>query len=134
MCTQPGISNRGPEIISALKVVTVAVAVSCIMSGLSGPAVAGQAGGDRAADPPAFAPGMINHMQAMRRFKDPDRGLQQPPPVIPRFQIDRDPSGAVATFQPGGATFTFNSAFFQDLGANGRTCFSCHQPQAGWSV
>jgi hypothetical protein len=24
------------------------------------------------------------------------------------------------------------NAFFQDLGSNGRTCFSCHQPQSGW--
>jgi hypothetical protein len=77
---------------------------------------------------------MIAHMQAMRRFKDHDHGVQQAPPVIPRFEIDRDPSGAVASFQPGGATFTFNSAFFQNLGANGRTCFSCHQPQSGWTV
>ena len=40
----------------------------------------------------------------------------------------------MATFQPGGATFTFNNAFFQNLGTNGRTCFSCHQPQSGWGV
>lgn len=83
---------------------------------------------------PAFAPGMIDHMQKMRRFKDPDRGPQSPPAVIPRFNTDRDASGEIATFQPGGATFTANNAFFQDLGTNGRTCFTCHQPQNGWSV
>ena len=77
---------------------------------------------------------MINHMQQMKRFKDVDRGQQPTPPVIPRFSIDPDPTGAVATFQPNGATFTFNNAFFQNLGTNGRTCFSCHQPQDGWSV
>jgi hypothetical protein len=77
---------------------------------------------------------MVAHMQAMRRFRDPDQGAQTAPPFIPRFEIDRDPAGAVATFQPGGATFTFNSAFFQNLGSNGRTCFSCHQPQSGWTV
>ena len=42
-----------------------------------------------------------------------------------------DPAGALATFQPNGATVTANNAFFQNLGTNGRTCFSCHQPQAG---
>jgi hypothetical protein len=26
------------------------------------------------------------------------------------------------------------NAFFQDLGSNGRTCFTCHQPQDGWSL
>jgi hypothetical protein len=83
---------------------------------------------------PAFAPGMIRHMHAMRRFPDADHGAQTAPPVISRFELDQDPAGAVATFQPGGATFTFNNAFFQNLGTNGRTCFSCHQPQSGWTV
>jgi cytochrome c peroxidase len=83
---------------------------------------------------PAFAPGMINHMQKMRQFPDADHGAQPTPPVIPRFSLDPDPSGAVSTFQPGGATFTFNNAFFENLGTNGRTCFTCHQPQSGWGV
>ena len=90
------------------------------------PAVAGEV--------PAFAPGMINHMQQMRRFKDADKGPQPTPPVIPLFAAEPDPTGAVATFQPKGPTFTFNNAFFKDLGTNGRTCFTCHQPQNGWSV
>jgi hypothetical protein len=50
------------------------------------------------------------------------------------MSTDRNASGEVATFQPGGATITANNAFFQDLGTNGRTCFTCHQPQNGWSV
>jgi len=29
---------------------------------------------------------------------------------------------------------TANEAFFQSLGTNGRTCFSCHQPQNNWSI
>ena len=87
-----------------------------------------------AQDVPAFAPGMINHMQQMKRFKDVDHGQQPTPPVIPRFSVDPDPTGAVGTFQPNGATFTVNNAFFQNLGTNGRTCFSCHQPQDGWTV
>jgi cytochrome c peroxidase len=111
-----------------------AVALACVAGGLPQTGLAQQSGGGDNAGPPAFAPGMIQHMQAMRRFKDPDQGAQQAPPVIPRFEIDGDPFGALATFQPGGATFTFNNAFFQNLGTNGRTCFSCHQPQTGWSV
>jgi hypothetical protein len=27
-----------------------------------------------------------------------------------------------------------NNPFFQDLGTNGRTCFSCHRPAEGWTV
>ena len=130
----PITSAKAHPAIRTLRVCTVGAVLACIVSGASQPAMAQPASVQGAADLPAFAPGMIAHMQAMRRFKDPDQGVQQAPPVIPRFEIDRDPSGAVATFQPGGATFTFNNAFFQNLGANGRTCFSCHQPQSGWTV
>ncbi|MGH6794359.1 MAG: hypothetical protein ACREDH_03975 [Methylocella sp.] len=70
----------------------------------------------------------------MRVFKDADRGPQPTPPLIPRFELDADPSGKIATFQPGGPTFTALNPFFQNLGTNGRTCFTCHQPQTGWSV
>ena len=45
-----------------------------------------------------------------------------------------DPKGAIASFQPNGATVTSNNAFFKDMGTNGRTCFTCHRPQNGWSV
>src|ERR1700690_2418726 len=87
-----------------------------------------------AQDVPAFAPGMINHMEQMKRFKDADRGQQPTPPVIPRFSFDPDSTGAVATFQPNRATFTANNPVLQNLRTNGRTCFSCHQPQDGWGV
>ncbi len=125
--------EQRPAMIVAPKVSTVAIALGCAAIVLSQPGLAQQSGGNTN-DVPAFAPGMIRHMQDMRRFHDPDQGAQTAPPDIPRLELDADPAGAVATFQPGGATFTFNSAFFQNLGTNGRTCFSCHQPQTGWSV
>src|SRR5215468_186167 len=83
---------------------------------------------------PNFAPASIRQSQAMRRFRDPRPSTQQTPPAIQQFSTDSDPSGKVATFQPGGATTTANNAFFQDLGTNGRTCFTCHQPQNGWTI
>jgi cytochrome c peroxidase len=109
----------------ALKVVGFGAALACLACGAQFAV---------AEDAPRFAPGMITHMQRMKQFKDADRDSQLTPPVIPRFEANLDPSGAIATFQPNGATFTFNNAFFQDLGTNGRTCFTCHQPQSGWSV
>jgi cytochrome c peroxidase len=81
-----------------------------------------------------FAPAMIEHMRKMRRYKDPARASEYIPPVIDRFRVDLDPKGAIASFQPNGATITANNAFFQDLGTNGRRCVTCHQPQNGWSV
>jgi len=31
-------------------------------------------------------------------------------------------------------SFDFDNPFFQDLGGNGRTCFTCHRPDEGWTV
>ncbi|HUH83396.1 MAG TPA: hypothetical protein VLX85_02240 [Stellaceae bacterium] len=82
----------------------------------------------------AWQAGAIGEAQALRRFLDPDRGVQPTPPIIPGFEIDRDASGFVATDQPGGPTATAGNPFFEDLGTNGRTCFTCHQPETGWTV
>jgi cytochrome c peroxidase len=70
----------------------------------------------------------------MRNYKDIDQGSQPTPPIIPKLAVDDDPSGQVGSFQPNGATITSNNPFFQNLGSNGRTCFTCHQPQNGWTV
>lgn len=79
--------------------------------------------------------GEIAHAQKMRRlFPDPGIGAQAAPRLIPRLEIDRDPSGSVASFQPNGPTITAKNAFFANLGSNGRTCFTCHQPQDGWAL
>jgi cytochrome c peroxidase len=79
--------------------------------------------------------GEVAHAQRMRLlFPDPDRGAQGTPPVIPGFEIDGDPTGAIATFRAGGPTITAESPFFQSLGSNSRTCFTCHQPADGWSL
>lgn len=83
---------------------------------------------------PDFAPAMIDHMQKMRRYRDTDHGAQTTPRIIDRFRVDLDPKGAIASFQPNGATITSNNAFFKDMGTNGRTCFTCHQPQSGWTI
>jgi cytochrome c peroxidase len=113
------------------------------VTGFSLAVAAGAAGGITRADDlggidahqsRAWAQGAIAHAQQMRRYKDPDAGAQPTPPVIPKFELDADPAGMVGTFQPGVATITSNNAFFQDLGTNGRTCLTCHQPANGWAV
>lgn len=81
-----------------------------------------------------WAPAANSHAQQMMRFKDTDGGSQQAPGVIPVLSTDHDPSGLVATYQPAGATDTAGNAFFQNLGTNGRTCFTCHQPATGWTI
>ena len=76
----------------------------------------------------------ISHAQRMRKFPDRNHKAQQTPPVIPELVIDRDPTGRIASFRPGAGTITSKNPFFQDLGSNGRTCFTCHQPQNGWTI
>ena len=56
------------------------------------------------------------------------------PATIPQYQELSNPTRRVASYQPGGRTVTADNAFFASLGTNGRTCFSCHQPQDGWTL
>jgi cytochrome c peroxidase len=42
-------------------------------------------------------------------------------------------AGLASTFSPSRA-IDLENPFFQDLGTNKRTCFSCHQPDSGWTI
>jgi hypothetical protein len=111
------------------------LAVAALLCGTC--CVASVAGAQSPPDDPAnhaWQPGAIAHAQRMRAFFDRNNGQQPTPPVIPGFEVDADPFGSIATLQPGGATQTSQNAFFANLGTNERTCFSCHQPQTGWTV
>jgi cytochrome c peroxidase len=56
------------------------------------------------------------------------------PAVIPQYSENMDATGRIATYQPNGPTVTAENAYFSSLGSNGRTCFTCHQPQSGWAM
>ena len=83
---------------------------------------------------PDFAPAMIDHMQNMRDTKILIAVNSQRRALSTDFSAHSDSGGAIASFQPNGATFTSSNAFFKDMGTNGRTCFTCHQPQSGWTI
>ncbi|MGH7089749.1 MAG: hypothetical protein ACREFQ_12700 [Stellaceae bacterium] len=116
-----------PGLPVATAVLTVGAVTLCAAPGWA------QTAADRAADN-AWQPAAIAHAQKMRGFADRDRGTQPTPAVIPQHEVDFDASGLIATDQAEGATVTATNPFFQNLGTNGRTCFTCHQPQTGWGV
>jgi cytochrome c peroxidase len=63
-----------------------------------------------------------------------EKTYKQPTPaVIPKEEQDFDATGLIES-QQASAVQTKSNAFFQDLGTNGRTCFTCHQPNQGWGV
>jgi cytochrome c peroxidase len=43
-------------------------------------------------------------------------------------------SGVVATYNAANQPIDLSGPFFQVLGTNGRSCFSCHRPAQGWSI
>jgi cytochrome c peroxidase len=45
-----------------------------------------------------------------------------------------DGAGTFATVSTAGNKIDLGNEFFQDLGANGRRCVSCHVPAAAWSI
>jgi cytochrome c peroxidase len=51
----------------------------------------------------------------------------------PQFLMTANPTGMAASYSTGGA-LDLSNPFFQKLGINGRSCDTCHQPAAGWSV
>ena len=76
---------------------------------------------------------MAAHAQAMQ-VELGVIGDQTIPPTIPQTDTAADSTGSVTTYQPNGATTTSSNAFFQSLGTNGRSCFTCHEPQDGWGL
>jgi len=91
--------------------------------------------------PPSYADsdtdwirGAIHALQRAKHDWDAEDTRQVTPPVIPAQKHDRDPAGMIGTLQPNGPTVTSTNAFFRDIGSNGRTCLSCHQPQNGWAI
>jgi len=103
------------------------LALVTLMAGLSTPAFAQNA-------QPTLAGANAYAREMQRLFPDRKRSTQATPQLIPKLEMDQDPSGAVETVQPNGPTLTAKNAFFSDLGTNGRTCFTCHQPQDGWTI
>ena len=45
-----------------------------------------------------------------------------------------NPTGMLETYNAGGGPIDVTGPFFQSLGANGRSCGSCHRPAQGWTV
>jgi hypothetical protein len=122
---------------SLLKASSFSAAGLALLAALTGHAQQASAQNFKGNDPTetrAFAPAANAEAQKMRMFKDADIGTEPTPGVIPRFGLSRDSSGWIATYQPGGPTFTQFNAFFQNLGTNQRTCNTCHKPEDGWTV
>jgi cytochrome c peroxidase len=127
---QSGLATGPPA--TSLSAILARLMLTTFLTGISGHAVAQNAQSDGAA---AARAGEIAHAQKMRRlFPDIGGGAQETPLVIPQLEIDRDPGGAIATFQPNGPTITSKNAFFQDLGTNGRSCDTCHRSNDGMSI
>ena len=82
--------------------------------------------------PPAWLQPTWNQARDIRLLSEILEG--DIPPTIPQFLTLPDHTGKISSYQPAGDTTTKSNAFFQSLGTNGRTCFSCHQPQSGWAL
>src|SRR5689334_662745 len=122
---------------SKLALLLGTVALPFAVLGMGGVAPAQQRGSSSvtadAAAPLKWVKPAIDHALRMPHDRDAERRRQDTPAVIGVLDSAENPAGRIATSQPGGRTITANNAFFQDLGSNGRTCFTCHQAADGWS-
>src|SRR4051812_14063323 len=60
-------------------------------------------------------------------------GVSHADEPAPNQLVSANASGVLRTVTAAGEIDTSNP-FFQDLGTNGRTCFTCHRPDQAWSV
>lgn len=83
----------------------------------------------------ATTAGEIQHLQQLnQKFPHSSPEVQSSPLFIPQYETDNDDHGMISSYQPNGQTVTAASPFFRNLGTNGRTCFTCHEPQNGWGL
>ncbi len=57
------------------------------------------------------------------------------PATIDAEETFRDPAGEISTYRTTGATVSAQNGFFSNaITTNGRTCFTCHQPENDWEI
>ena len=76
----------------------------------------------------------LSALLKMPHDRDAEATTETTPPIIPASSLDKDPVGWIGSLNQGGSTITADSPFFQNLGSNGRTCFTCHRPRNGWGI
>lgn len=75
------------------------------------------------------------HEASRLRAKPVTRGAEATPDDVPQASSVRNLQGVSSTFQPmGDLSNPSAETFFQSLGTNERTCQTCHQPDAGWTI
>src|SRR5580692_3194022 len=104
----------GPSFSKALRISVAAIALSCVLQSSPVRVSAEDVGSVDPGQTLWWAPGAIQHAQNMRKYQDVDEGAQPTPGIIPKFELDADPSGQIATYQPGGPTVTADNPFFQN--------------------
>ena len=115
--------------------VAARLGLTALLASASSHAIAQTAQPNAQPDNSAALQGEIAHAQKMKQlFPDTTGSSQNTPATIPTTEMDADPSGQIATLQPNGPTQTSQNAFFQNLGTNERTCFTCHQGADGWGL
>jgi cytochrome c peroxidase len=111
-----------------------AVAAVLSLGGVHSPALAQQATGRENAQSTDWRPGFLEHIRRAREFAEPNTGQQRAPSNVPNLEFDNNDSGVLGSYRPSGAVSASGNPFFQSLGSNGRSCFTCHQPAQGWSI
>ena len=86
--------------------------------------------------PPVWRQALSIPLPGLKTYPIPGVGTT-PPSIITQGETDYlDPAGTIGGYFTGSTIrnpASYN-AFFQSLGTNGRTCFSCHQPASGMSI
>src|ERR1035441_2341527 len=61
-------------------------------------------------------------------------GLAASGQSLPNLYPFPNASGLLETNNAGNGPIDLTGPFFQSLGTNGRSCFTCHRPAQGWGI
>jgi cytochrome c peroxidase len=128
------------EAFNAVKTVAMIVTGGSLLAGLGLAAHADSTASTSNVSPlsiqvPDNAPAYVRPAYS-KALASPQIGKPQsdPPPAVFGSQTYPNPYGLGGIYQQGGSVTTSSNAFFQPLGTNGRSCFSCHRPDSGMGV
>jgi cytochrome c peroxidase len=120
--------------IYSLSTAAIAVVSACMAIGMSSHALADQTAAVNVQEPNNAPPYMHSTYTKSLSAPRPNTKQGDNPPAAFSSQTYPNEHGLEGIYQQGGSVTTVNNAFFQSLGTNGRSCFSCHKPANGMGV
>lgn len=129
----PGASRRHPSLVALAAIFAIGGFAASANAGVPSASTSIDAASVEA---PAGAPSYVRPTYSKSLAAPLPAPAVNPDAPPAQFESATYPNsnGLLGIYQQGGRVATAGNAFFQPLGANGRSCFSCHKPDSGMGI